>query len=310
MSKGALFVTNTDPLAIDLSLAVLIPSRGRAVELLETVESILKQSVQPALIILSVTCEDDFIAEIRDLPRVKLVVGPTGKTSQLNRGVKALGSDIDVIAIMDDDVELLRDYLKMIRDIFRRYPDLMGLTGQMVVNGGLDRAQARRMAEKEFSSPVEEKAAEVFWLKPNQGLYGCCMALRHSLFDHIQYDERLPLYSWMDDADIGMRAQRYGRCCYYPDAGLIHLGVNGGRVSGVRFGFCQIMNPVYLASERVFNWPDVIRIHVVKVLLANLLGWLRRDSKVDRAGRLRGNWLALLSWLQGRIEPERILEIH
>ena len=310
MSDFAALMTNTDPAAIDSALAVLIPSKGRADELVETVKSILCQSVQPAQIVLSVTSEADLSPGIRSLPRVKVIMGPAGKTSQLNRGVKALAPEIDVIAIMDDDVELLRDYLKTVRGVFSKHSDLMGLTGEMVVNGGLDRAQAQRMAAEEAARPAQANAGAVFWLKPNQGLYGCCMALRHSLFNHIQYDERLPLYSWMDDADIGMRAQRHGRCCYCPDAKLIHLGVSGGRVSGDKFGFCQIMNPVYLASKGVFTWSEVIRIHVAKVLMANLAGWLRCDAKVDRAGRLRGNWLALTSWIQGRIEPERILEIR
>lgn len=303
-------MTNTAPAAIDPALAVLIPSKGRADELVETVKSILCQSVQPAQIVLSVTSEADLSPDIRSLPRVKVIMGPAGKTAQLNRGVKALAPEIEVIAIMDDDVELLRDYLKTVRGVFSKHPDLMGLTGEMVVNGGLDRAQAQRMAAEEAALPTQANAAEVFWLKPNQGLYGCCMALRHSLFNHIKYDERLPLYSWMDDADIGMRAQRHGRCCYCPDARLIHLAATSGRVSGEKFGFCQIMNPVYLASKGVFSWSEVLRIHVGKVMLANLVGWLRRDAKVDRAGRLRGNWLALTLWFQGRIEPERILEIR
>ena len=70
------------------------------------------------------------------------------------------------------------------------------------------------------------------------------MSVRRSLFDHIQFDERLKSYSWLEDADIGKRAHRYGTIGFCPDASLVHLGSRRGRDSARKFGFAQIMNPV------------------------------------------------------------------
>lgn len=84
------------------------------------------------------------------------------------------------------------------------------------------------------------------------------MSVRRSLFDHIQFDERLKSHSWLEDADIGKRAHRYGTISFCPDACLVHLGSRRGRDSARKFGFAQIMNPVYLASTGVFRWRETL----------------------------------------------------
>jgi cellulose synthase/poly-beta-1,6-N-acetylglucosamine synthase-like glycosyltransferase len=289
-------------------LAVFIASKGRADHLKETLESVRKQSVPPAQIILSVTDEMDLPQGVTMETGVSICIGPAGKTRQQNLGLKHLDPSITVIAFLDDDVELSQDYLKAVRHAFDLDEQLVGISGHVLVNGGISRDEARSLIaqidEKAFTE--NSLSSGLLYNASNQGLYGCCMSLRRSVFDHIQFDERLELYSWLEDADIGIRAQRYGRCGYSPDAQLIHLSVQTGRVAGLRFGFSQIMNPVHLATNGVMLWKDVFRIHILKVLSANLLGLAKMDRQIDRWGRLRGNLLALWFWATGRIEPEKI----
>lgn len=291
-------------------LAVFISSKGRAEELGKTLESVLKQSLQPCQIILSVTDEKDLPKSAQNNFNATICVSPPGKTVQQNRGLHLVHPRVEVIAFLDDDVELTTDYLKTVREAFQKDAGLVGLSGHVIVNGGITRAEARERVEHlEQSKELYQKPLQVVYNPPTQGLYGCCMSFRHSVFNHIRFDERLPLYSWLEDSDIGIRAQKYGKCGVCMDARLIHLGVTSGRVSGLKFGFSQIMNPVYLASTGVLDWKEVLRIHIMKVLAANIIGLLRFDRQVDRMGRLHGNFLALGMWAKGKIEPERILTL-
>jgi len=53
--------------------------------------------------------------------------------------------------------------------------------------------------------------------------------------------------------------------------------------------------------------------HLVKLagrnLMANAARSFRPEPFVDRRGRLRGNMIALMDLIRGRIAPERVLEL-
>jgi hypothetical protein len=89
----------------------------------------------------------------------------------------------------------------------------------------------------------------------------------------------------------------------------VHLGAKGGRTSGVRFGYSQIANPVYLVRKGTvsgrFAWSLMGR-----NLVANLAKSLWPEPWIDRKGRLKGNILGLIDWALGRISPMRILQLE
>ncbi|TLD69942.1 glycosyltransferase family 2 protein [Phragmitibacter flavus] len=298
--------------AVCSDLAVLIPSRGRAVELAATYRSIRRQALLPAQVVFAVTNESDIVQVDRESGEIDFCYHQSGKTAQLNAGIRKLRPEITLVAIMDDDVELSKEYLRIVRKIFGEHQDLVGLDGHLLANGGVDRQEALDLVNAyDGNSPRSpDSDFAIRWYPSDKGLYGCCMTIRREVFNHIQFDERLPMYSWMDDADIGIRAQRFGKCAYSPNACMAHLAVKSGRDSGIRFGFAQIMNPFYLGSTGVFQWSTVLKNHVLKAVAANLFGVMRRDKSVDRLGRLRGNWIALSNLVKGRIEPELIREIR
>jgi hypothetical protein len=88
----------------------------------------------------------------------------------------------------------------------------------------------------------------------------------------------------------------------------VHLGIKLGRTSGVRFGYSQIANPIYLIRK-----GSMPRRHANKIMLRNLAANLARslypEPWVDRRGRLKGNLLALFDMLRGRISPNQILRL-
>jgi GT2 family glycosyltransferase len=141
--------------------------------------------------------------------------------------------------------------------------------------------------------------------------YGCNMALRLApMRAHgLRFDERLPLYGWQEDVDLSRRLAAHGRVVKLQRARGVHLGVKQGRGSGLRLGYSQVANPLYLSGKKCgYPWRRALS-HLGCNLAMNLARAAWPEPYVDRRGRLRGNLLALRDLLLGRMVPERVLEL-
>jgi hypothetical protein len=128
---------------------------------------------------------------------------------------------------------------------------------------------------------------------------------------HIQglrFDERLVLYGWQEDIDFTNQLRRHGKIVSLGKLIGVHLGAKSGRVSGIKFGYSQICNPVYLMLKGTM--PPSFGLELMsRNVLANIVKSLRPEAYIDRRGRLRGNILAALHLIRGRVEPEYILKL-
>jgi hypothetical protein len=88
----------------------------------------------------------------------------------------------------------------------------------------------------------------------------------------------------------------------------MHRGVTRGRTPGVALGFSQIVNPVYLVKKGTMRPAKAAKL-MVKNLLANHVKSVRPEAFIDRAGRVRGNWLGLLHVISGKSDPGAILRL-
>jgi hypothetical protein len=89
----------------------------------------------------------------------------------------------------------------------------------------------------------------------------------------------------------------------------VHLGVKGGRNSGLRFGYSQIANPLYLLRKRSIRLQDVCWL-IFRNVSKNIIRSPAPEPWIDRLGRLRGNALAVVDMLRGRLDPGRILDMN
>ncbi len=140
------------------------------------------------------------------------------------------------------------------------------------------------------------------------GAYGCNMSIRSSLVGDLRFDERLPLYGWQEDIDFTSQLRRCGRVVALQSLLGVHLGIKTARVSGVRFGYSQVANPVYLIRKGSVPARFALEL-MLRNLAANLFKSIRPEDHIDRRGRLKGNLLAARHIVMGRIEPEYILKI-
>jgi hypothetical protein len=145
-------------------------------------------------------------------------------------------------------------------------------------------------------------------IKENFSPIGCNMAFRVSAIGKLRFDERLVLYCWQEDTDFGAQIAKRGRSVFSDALWGVHLGTKGGRTSGCRLGYSQMVNPRYLVAKGTM--PPLKAIELAgRNILANALRALYPEPYIDRRGRLRGNLIGLWDVATGRWRPERAAEL-
>jgi GT2 family glycosyltransferase len=237
---------------------------------------------------------------------VAYVFGANGLTAQRNLALDKAVVRSDIVTFFDDDFLPADDYLEGVVGAFATHPDWAVVTGQVVQDGingaGLEFEAGITSLREARSGGVNYTACELV------GAYGCNMSMRTQQIAGMRFDERLPLYGWQEDTDFTQRLRKHGRIVRVSTLQGVHLGVKSGRVSGVRFGYSQIANPIYLIRKG--NMPARFGATLIcRNVLANLGRSLWPEPWVDRRGRLAGNMLAVWHVVQGRVEPEYIMKL-
>ena len=291
-----------------LQLIVGIATAGRSEVLSQTIRVLADQTRLPDRLIICPASPDDVDrAAIDAFPAPALVVGGArGLPAQRNR-ILAECSGGDVLVFFDDDFFPSPDYLSGVESLFQERPDVVGGTGFLFddgINGpGIPFDDGLRILA-EFKKTPAERSFEVY------NAYGCNMSFRlapireHSLL----FDENLPLYGWQEDVDFSRQLAPFGKIIKSNRMRGVHLGTKRGRTSGVRLGYSQVANPIYLARKGTFTWSRAAA-RVLRNVIANIFRSLVPEPWVDRRGRLKGNLVAVGDLISGRLAPRRILDL-
>jgi GT2 family glycosyltransferase len=290
--------------------AVIISTRGRPEIVNALVTQTAQQSKPPEHIFVIASKPEDIVGLNQNQSHLTVKIGRTGLTLQRNDGLALAGSRFSYIVFYDDDFVPSRFWLERMFDIFESRPDIAGLTGTVLADGtttaGIPLDEARSMVRLRDSNSTNSGVLhEEFAYGSNMG---CNMAFRYSALRNIRFDERLPLYAWLEDHDFRGQVERHGRVVRADALWGVHLGHKQGRVRGVTLGYSQIANVAYLAKKGTVPKPYLAKL-VSKNLLINAVRSLRPEPFVDRRGRLLGNMIALGDLVRGRIAPERILAL-
>ena len=288
-------------------VSVVIASMGRKAALHETVKSILAQSSHPREIILALPSLEHVDPRTMVLPSVRVILSPPGSCRQRNEGIAAVGQVSDYIAFFDDDVELCADYLKTMCDMLESRPDVVLATGCVLADGakigGIDRKSAAAIVSGVPAEATPDCLASVAQVR---GAYGCNMVVRRAALGDVRFDERLPLYGWLEDFDFSMRLAERGSVVKFEGARMVHLAERGGRTSGYRLGYSQIVNPFYISRKAGrIGLGSLVRQYWAPVLLRNGFSIGSRMRRERFVGNLLGIWMLAT----GRVQPEHILKM-
>ena len=291
-----------------LRIAIAIATTGRPVVLTETLREVKRQTRAADIVAICPALEEDVdrpALSALDLP-IRFCRGDKGASAQRNAILRDL-PDVDIVLFLDDDFFLAPDYLAELAALFSAHEDVVLATGVLIADGasgpGYAAAEARAMIAA-ARRPAKPGFTTVFCG------YGCNMAVRWSALRgrDCWFDEELPLYSWAEDVDFSRQAAAFGTVLKADALTGVHLATKHGRTSGVRFGYSQVANPIYLRAKGSYSWRRALG-SVGRNLAANGLRALWSEPYIDRRGRLAGNGLAFLDLCRGRLAPERVLDL-
>jgi GT2 family glycosyltransferase len=290
-----------------MKLIVIIATLGRRAQVGRLVRYLESQTRPPDEVIISAPDASHVDPYEGRRFAVTHVFGPIGSTAQRNTALEMALGRADIVSFFDDDFIPADDYLAHVVEAFQTNPNWSVVMGRVVADGargtGLDWETGLAALRSATDSPHEPDVVE------HVGAYGCNMSVRVSVVGKLRFDERLPLYGWLEDIDFSSQLRRNGRVVELRHVLGVHLGVrSGGRVSGKRLGYSQVMNPIYLVKKGTVPLSFAMDL-MIRNVIANLIRSLWPEAHVDRWGRLKGNSMAAWHAMQGRIEPEYILNI-
>jgi GT2 family glycosyltransferase len=304
-----------------MKLYVILATRGRADYVAGLCRRLLQQSLLPVRIVVAGTQESDVHAvrpllDTSAVPIDVLLCSAHGLCAQRNTAREHLlslrraegDSERYAMVYLDDDFWPDAAWLRRCADALQARPDAVGLTGRMLADGahlseGLTVADAedflagRRPPMAHWNGGTTVRFVHC--------AYGCNMVFVDSVCERYTFDENLPLYGWQEDLDMSTQARRHGLIVFEPGCVGVHLGVKSGRTSGLRFGYSQIANPLYLIAKGTMGRKRALRF-VLRHMLSNTWRSLRSHPHVDYRGRMAGNLLAMRDLLRGRCHPRQI----
>lgn len=289
-----------------LRVAIGIATAGRPTILGETLAVLRDQSRQPDRLIVSAPTREDSGEVAASNSGVEVLLGARGSSIQRNVILEAAG-DCDIVLFLDDDFVAAADYIETLVDLHARHPDIVMFTGHVlkdgVTTGGIALADALAvLAEAPAVPPADPQDA--------YNGYGCNMSVRCdvALRHGVRFDERLPLYGWLEDVDFSRCVAQHGRIARSRALRGVHLGTKAGRQLGTRLGYSQIANPIYITRKGNLSVRRAL-IQIGRNVSANLLRVAKPEPHIDRRGRVRGNLIAFADLLRGKLAPDRILSL-
>lgn len=289
-----------------LNLSVVVASLGRPNELADLSRQLMAQTRPPDRVVFVVVSESDLPPRDQLYPGSDVIFSAKGLTRQRNAGMTEVLPDTDIVAFLDDDYLPTKWVLGNLEGFFAEHIDVVGVTGELIADGvkgpGITMEEAMRLiAPHENVPPTSMFSRRVV----KNGLYGCNMAFRASAIGGERFDEQLPAYGWQEDIDFSNRVAQNGAQVQSNCMQGVHRGAKGGRTRGVRLGYSQVANPLYLVQKGTMRKRHAAEL-MARNLLANHAKALTPEAWIDRMGRVRGNWQAFADLVTGRMRPDRI----
>ncbi|WP_205910194.1 glycosyltransferase [Rhizobium rhizophilum] len=287
-------------------IAAVFATLGRPEIVSKTVRHFLStQRLAPSAVLVSCVTPED-AGDLVHLEGLTIVLGPVGLASQRNTALNALDPQTDIVVFFDDDFIAHPNWLAEAAKVFQDESSVVGITGDVIADGikgpGIAFEEAARTVAAEAEAGAK-RCIETF------SPYGCNMAFRMKAIGSLRFDDRLVLYGWLEDRDFGAAlAKKGGRLVKWSGCQGVHMGVKSGRTSGVRLGYSQVANPLYLLKKGTMK-PHLVAAQIFKNIASNVGRLLLPEPYVDRKGRLRGNIRAIVDGMTGELAPERAADL-
>ncbi len=250
--------------------------------------------------------------------KVTIKISEAGSCVQRNVGldeVSVLTNNIvakDWFAVIfDDDFRPSANWIENSASLFTAEENAVGVGGKVLADGAVKGApltESDAIYYLNYRVPAEPHPWSGNLNRVTRGLYGCNMAIRGTFARTERFDENLPLYGWQEDVDYTIRAMSYGQLYYVASCEGVHMGVTGGRTSGVRFGYSQIANPIYLVRKGTMSKRYACKL-MFKNFSSNVFYTIMFKRRKGCLERLIGNFKAIFDLTLNQCNPANITKI-
>lgn len=261
-----------------MKTTVVIPNYNGMDYLRDCLESLQKGSIVPEIIVVDNGSADGSTSLVKEqFPSVMLISLPEnqGFSAAVNLGIHR--AQTEYVFLLNNDTVVAEDTIAALEDAMERHSDAFSIAAKMVQmkhpelidSAGdfycaLGWAFARGKDRRTEEFPRETR---IFSACAGAALY------RKAVFDEIgDFDENH--FAYLEDTDVGYRANIYGYCSYYaPDAVVYHAGSGS---SGSRYNSFKVdlssRNSIYLIYKNMpvlqvlLNLPFLLAGYLIKIV--------------------------------------------
>jgi GT2 family glycosyltransferase len=227
-----------------------------------------------------------------------------GLTKQRNYGIARVDKTSDIVAFLDDDTVLEKDYFEQLINTYKVYPEALGIGGyinnetkyefvgdnykpessEFYFDGWKRKDGSRFILRKKMGldsdsppgfSPLFSHGRSVGFLPPSGKIYqveqlmGGVSSFRKKVFDSFQFATYFEGYGLYEDTDFTLRVAKIGQLYLNTAATLSHYHNPSGRPNQYQYGKMVVRNGWYV--WRVKNakpaLKDKLKWHSITILL-------------------------------------------
>ena len=221
-----------------MTMSLIIPTRNRPADLLETAEAILNQTRLPdELIVVDQSLNANGERELQERlgchPGINLIYiwdrAITGLPMARNAGFAA--SSGELICYLDDDITPSPDYLAQVERGFADFPAWAGLCGRFTDDQPVSalRRLGRTLCRRGIFRDDRARLSTMSRPAEVRLMCGGAACFRRKVLDEFAFDEHLTGYALGEDVEFCIRAGRRFRFGGYPAARWHHRRSSAGR---------------------------------------------------------------------------------
>lgn len=299
-----------------LDFSIVVPTYNRALKLKTLLRSVLEQDALPKeVVIIDQNISRSTFDVASAVDREFLDKGIALKYLYLDKKsasrARNLGIDHssgEVVFFIDDDIILLRGYIKNVLGVYESFPDALGVQGVMLnykptydlesllgrLENQLRRAfflsYYRQNTWKVMPSINDVFPFPITALMPAERFQGCC-SYKRGILDDFRFDENLEEWSLLEDLDLSYRIYKSKKGVLYvtPEARLIHEGETHMTSSLRSESYKKIVNRTYMFSKLMEQSPRNCAIFcwsILGFLLTTLLGAIIGGNRKSKWGSI------------------------
>ncbi|TRX34852.1 glycosyltransferase family 2 protein [Flavobacterium sp. ZT3R18] len=293
-----------------MKLSLIICTYMRPKPLLQLLQSVREQTIYPDEILIidgSTNNETQLVLKenyFKNLDYYQVPNEHRGLTKQRNYGIARVDKSSDIVAFLDDDIVLEKDYFEQLINTYKLYPEALGVGGyinneakyefvgdnyqpksnEFYFDGWKRKDGSRFILRKKIGldsdappgfSPLFSHGRSVGFLPPSGKIYqveqlmGGVSSFRKKVFDSFQFSTYFEGYGLYEDADFTLRVGKKGQLYLNTAATLSHYHNPSGRPNQYQYGKMVVRNGWYV--WRVKNpkpaLKDKLKWHSITILL-------------------------------------------